>query len=195
MKQANAKLVKHIDCPGGGQVWVDGTTMYIGHMRSPAGTTIVDVADPTAPRILASIEARPGWHSHKVRVANDIMIINQESVGGPDGQGGIDIHDVAVPANPKLLSHYFSMTVSLGLWHEDATPAGQSLQIGSRNIPFFDEPDIRRLTLDGVDVVLECTGQPYTREYASRGLQAGASRMLISGPARGRRSHDDYRRE
>ena len=42
----NTKLVAHIDCPGGGQVWVDGTTLYVGHMRPPSGTTVVDVADP-----------------------------------------------------------------------------------------------------------------------------------------------------
>jgi len=31
--QSNTKLVSHIDCPGGGQVWVEGTTLYVGHMR------------------------------------------------------------------------------------------------------------------------------------------------------------------
>ena len=35
----NTRLVAHIDCPGGGQVWVDGKTLYIGHMREPTGTT------------------------------------------------------------------------------------------------------------------------------------------------------------
>jgi hypothetical protein len=113
MKQANAKLVNDIDCPSGGQVWVDGTTLYIGHIRSPADTTIVDVADPTAPRILASIGARAGWYSHKVRVANDIMIINQESVGGPDDQGGIDIYDVAVREPPSRWPRHYHQELSL----------------------------------------------------------------------------------
>ena len=48
MPNRNTKQLAHIDCPGGGQVWVDGTTLYIGHMRQPSGTTIVDVADPGA---------------------------------------------------------------------------------------------------------------------------------------------------
>ena len=106
MKQANTKLVHHIDCPGGGQVWVDGTTLYVGHMRPPEGTTIIDVADPTAPRVLATIAVRPGWHSHKVRVANGLMVINQESIGGPDGGGGINIYDVSRPTEPKLVSRW-----------------------------------------------------------------------------------------
>ena len=31
--RSNTTLVSHFDCPGGGQVWVEGTTLYIGHMR------------------------------------------------------------------------------------------------------------------------------------------------------------------
>ena len=54
--------------------------MYVGHMR-PAGTTIVDVADPRNPRALATIDVPEGWHSHKVRVSNGIMIVNHEKFG------------------------------------------------------------------------------------------------------------------
>ena len=76
--QSNTTLVSHFDCPGGGQVWVDGTTLFIAHMHWPSGTTIVDVADPRHPRTLATIDLPEGWHSHKVRVANGIMIVNHE---------------------------------------------------------------------------------------------------------------------
>ena len=71
-RSKNTRLVAHIDCPGGGQVWVDGKTLYIGHMREPTGTTIVDVADPKNPVELARVTMPPGWHSHKVRVANGL---------------------------------------------------------------------------------------------------------------------------
>ena len=49
--ESNTKLVSHIDCPGGGQVWVEGTTLYVGHMRPTSGTTIIDVADPRKAKI------------------------------------------------------------------------------------------------------------------------------------------------
>src|ERR1700741_4873387 len=97
----NAKQVAHIDCPGGGQVWVEGTTLYIGHMRQPTGTTIVDVADARHPKVLACIEMPPGWHSHKVRVANDVMIVNHERQGqdgSPEFGGGLGIYHVSRPA-------------------------------------------------------------------------------------------------
>jgi hypothetical protein len=105
----NARRIAHIDCPGGGQVWVDGTTLYIGHMRYPHGTSIVDVADPQSPRMLATIEMPSGWHSHKVRVANGVMIVNHERLG-KDGEaafgGGIAIYDVSKPAAPRLVTKW-----------------------------------------------------------------------------------------
>ena len=103
-RSKNTRLVAHIDCPGGGQVWVDGKTLYIGHMREPTGTTIVDVADPANPVVLARVEVPPGWHSHKVRVANGIMVVNHERQGkggDPNFGGGLGIYDVSTPARPR----------------------------------------------------------------------------------------------
>ena len=37
--------VGYFDCAGGGQVVVVDSVAYIGHMRSPHGTSIVDVRD------------------------------------------------------------------------------------------------------------------------------------------------------
>src|SRR5215471_1955482 len=67
-----------LDCAGGGQVAVDGQFAFIGHMEAPHGTSVVDVADPRNPRIVAEIDIPPGLHSHKVRVANGIMVVNRE---------------------------------------------------------------------------------------------------------------------
>ena len=105
----NTRLVAHIDCPGGGQVWVEGSTLFIGHMRQPTGTTIVDVSDPARPRELARIEVPTGWHSHKVRVSGDIMVVNHERQGGEGSAefgGGLGIYDVSKPATPRLISKW-----------------------------------------------------------------------------------------
>ncbi|MEO1103996.1 MAG: hypothetical protein AAFW98_09755, partial [Pseudomonadota bacterium] len=105
----NTKLLGHVDCPGGGQVWVEGTTLFIGHMRHPSGTTIVDVADPRAPKIIARIDVPPGWHSHKVRVANDVMIVNHEKLGQDGDQtfgGGLGIYDVSKPDTPREIAKW-----------------------------------------------------------------------------------------
>lgn len=104
----NTRLVGHLDCAGGGQVWVDGRTLYIGHMRHPDGTSVVDVSDPRAPRVLAQIEIPKGWHSHKVRAANGLMIVNHERQGkdSPEFGGGLGIYDVTNPAAPKLITKW-----------------------------------------------------------------------------------------
>ena len=75
----NIRRIGHLDLPGGGQVVVDGDLAYVGHMKPPHGTTIIDVSDPTHPRVVAAIDARrDNSHTHKVRVAGDLMIINVE---------------------------------------------------------------------------------------------------------------------
>ena len=116
----NTRLVSHFDCPGGGQVWVDGTTLYVGHMRHPTGTSIYDIADPKNPKQLARIDMPEGWHSHKVRAQNGIMIVNHERNGktGPeDFGGGLAIYDVSKPAAPKLITKW--MTAGKGVHRYD----------------------------------------------------------------------------
>ncbi len=113
------RQIGHIDCPGGGQVWVDGSTLYVGHMRAPAGTSIWDVADPSKPQLLARIELPEGWHSHKVRVANGIMVVNHERLGGGDGTfgGGLAIWDVENPREPRQITKW--MTAGKGVHRYD----------------------------------------------------------------------------
>ncbi len=101
------KEICRFDCPGGGQIWVEGTTAFVGHMQSPSGTTILDVADPKRPRQLARIDVAPGTHSHKVRVRDGLMVVNHERIGSEQPSafgGGIGIYDVANPAKPRLIT-------------------------------------------------------------------------------------------
>ena len=90
-------------------MWVEGTTLFIGHMNPPNGTTIVDVADPRKPKVLSVLELPAGWHSHKVRVAGDIMIVNHERLG-PSGDpafgGGLAIYDVSKPRAPTQIGKW-----------------------------------------------------------------------------------------
>ena len=95
--------VAWIDIAGGGQVVLDGNYAYVGHMQPPHGTSVLDVADPAHPRVIASIDIPPGLHSHKVRVANDVMLVNRERTRGEkpaDDFVGLRIFDVSRPGNP-----------------------------------------------------------------------------------------------
>jgi hypothetical protein len=74
----NVKRLGHLDIPGGGQVTVQGNYAYVGHMKPPQGTSIIDISDPANPHVVAHIEP-PEWsHTHKVRVAGNLMITNVE---------------------------------------------------------------------------------------------------------------------
>lgn len=100
-----------MDCPGGGQVWVDREILYIGHMRPPSGTTLVDVSDPRNPRKVAEIPVPPGWHSHKVRAQDGLMIVNHERFGsdGPaEFGGGLAIYDTTDPGRPRPISKWLT---------------------------------------------------------------------------------------
>ena len=75
------RRLAHLDVPGAGQVTVAGRHAYIGHIpnKDQLGTTIIDVADPYHPRVVATITLDdPASHSHKVRVVGDVMIVNHE---------------------------------------------------------------------------------------------------------------------
>jgi hypothetical protein len=75
----NLRRLGHLDMPGGGQVVVEDGYAYVGHMKPPYGTSIVDVRDPARPRIVATIKLpTDDSHTHKVRVVGDVMVVNVE---------------------------------------------------------------------------------------------------------------------
>ena len=75
----NLRRVGHLDIVGGGQIVVEGGYAYIGHMKPPHGTSILDVSDPTKPRVVASIDTpSPHSHTHKARVVGDLLFTNVE---------------------------------------------------------------------------------------------------------------------
>jgi hypothetical protein len=79
----------HLDLPGAGQVTVSGHHAYVGHIPNPQnlGTSIVDIADPANPRLVATVTLDdPTSHSHKVRVVGDLMVVNHERNPTPVGR-------------------------------------------------------------------------------------------------------------
>jgi len=76
----NVRRIGHLDIAGGGQVVVDDRGYaYVGHMKPPHGTTIVDVRDPKNPKVVAEVRLENDLsHTHKVRVVGDLMLTNVE---------------------------------------------------------------------------------------------------------------------
>lgn len=109
-KSLNTKLLAYADCDGAGQVWFDRNFLYVSHQRPPCGTTIFDVSDPKKPRKITELSVPMGWHSHKVRVQDGIMIVNYEKFrdGNPEFGGGLGIFDVSNPAEPRRFCHWIA---------------------------------------------------------------------------------------
>src|SRR5437667_8094390 len=77
----HVRRLRHLDLRGAGQVTVRGSHAYVGHIPNPVhlGTSIIDIGDPRQPRVVATVTLDDhDSHSHKVRVAGDIMIVNHE---------------------------------------------------------------------------------------------------------------------
>ncbi|MEN8936190.1 MAG: glyceraldehyde 3-phosphate dehydrogenase NAD-binding domain-containing protein, partial [Planktotalea arctica] len=58
-----------------------------------------------------------------------------------------------------------------------------ALVLDGEPIAFNHVTDLSTLDLSGIDVVLECTGLAGNRAIATRGIDAGAGAVLISGPS------------
>ncbi|MDD9726353.1 aldehyde dehydrogenase [Roseovarius sp. SK2] len=80
-------------------------------------------------------------------------------------------------------AYLFQFDSVFGPWPEEVGTGDATLIVGGRRIPFHAEPDLRSLDLQGVDIVLECTGMGGKRAVAERGLAAGARKVLVSGPS------------
>ncbi len=62
MSEQLARNTKHLgglDIPGGGQVVVNGSHAYVGHMKPPEGTSIIDISDIGAPHTRAEYTYHP----------------------------------------------------------------------------------------------------------------------------------------
>src|SRR3954468_8516881 len=106
----NVRHLCRLELTRAGQVTVAGRYAYIGYQKGPEGTSILDIEDPTRPRLVSTImPGHPASHSHKVRVIGDLMAVNSELEPGklrkqdyPDG--GFRLYDIADRSQPKLIS-------------------------------------------------------------------------------------------
>jgi hypothetical protein len=132
------RLVARSDLGGYGdgmQLLREGDALYVGHFGiSGMGTSVLDVSDPSLPRLVEQRPASPGTHTHKVQVADGLLLVNEEQFrGGAGHAAGLLVFDVASdPLAPKLVGRLESggLGVHRIVWlggryaHASATPAG-----------------------------------------------------------------------
>jgi hypothetical protein len=124
--------------PDGMQVVRDGDFLYVGHTGTTgAGTSILDVSDPAEPKLVEQWPAPANSHTHKVQVADGLLLVNHEKFpyrkppAGPVS-AGLAIYRLTDPAHPEQIGFWPSggLGVHRIVWtggryvHMSATPDG-----------------------------------------------------------------------
>lgn len=108
-EQHRTRLVGQSDLGGAGggmQVMLDGQWLYVGHLKD-AGTSILDVSDPTRPRLVRQLAAPAHTVTPKVQLGDGLLLINYEQRGRERAaRRGFSIHDLGDPTNPRELAYY-----------------------------------------------------------------------------------------
>ena len=95
----------------------------------------------------------------------------------------IGINDLgSVEAN----AHLVKFDSTHGTLNQEVKTSSEGFQIGDQNIKVFAERDPAKLPWGevGADVILECTGFFLDKTSASKHIEAGAKKVIISAPAK-----------
>jgi len=110
------RVVGHHDLAGRGdgmQVLREGDALYVGHAgTSGAGTSILDVSSPARPELVAQWDAPANSHTHKVQVADGLLLVNHERFPyrpkkplGPHS-AGLAVYSLEDPFAPRRLGFW-----------------------------------------------------------------------------------------
>jgi hypothetical protein len=134
-------LVAHHDlggCGDGMQVIRHDDAVYVGHTGSSGmGTSILDADDPARPELVAQWPAPERSHTHKVQVADGLLLVNHEKfpyrADYTEGfSAGLAVYRVSDPLRPERAGFWHSggRGVHRVVWrggryaHMSATPSG-----------------------------------------------------------------------
>ncbi|MCO6481166.1 MAG: type I glyceraldehyde-3-phosphate dehydrogenase [Flavobacteriales bacterium] len=99
-----------------------------------------------------------------------------------------DLELVAVNdlTDTRTLAHLFKYDSVHGPFPHEVGSDADHLYLGNRKVKVFAKEDPALLPWKdlGIDVVIECTGHFLTRELASKHLEAGARKVVLSAPAK-----------
>lgn len=86
--------------------------------------------------------------------------------------------------DPAMHAHLLEFDSVHGRWHAEFSFDDGSITIGDTQIPVRQTHDLGKLPLNGVDVVVDCTGAFKTREKLQPYFDAGVKKVVVSAPVK-----------
>ena len=86
--------------------------------------------------------------------------------------------------DPAMHAHLLEFDTVHGRWQADIHSDADSITIDGRRLAVFKERDLAKLPLDGVDVVIDCTGVFKTAAKIQPYFDAGVKRVVVSAPVK-----------
>lgn len=86
--------------------------------------------------------------------------------------------------DPEMHAHLLEFDTVHGRWKADFTFDDDSVTIDGTRLPFIGTRDIAKLPLDGVDVVIDCTGVFKTEAKLAPYFEAGVKKVVVSAPVK-----------
>ncbi|MGH3301193.1 MAG: LVIVD repeat-containing protein [Streptosporangiaceae bacterium] len=112
---AGLRLLGQHDLGGYGdgmQVIRSGAALYVGHTGTTGmGTSVLDVADPACPVLVSQWPAAPRSHTHKVQVADGLLLVNSEKFPyraetSEPFSAGLTVYELSDPLRPRQVGFW-----------------------------------------------------------------------------------------
>ena len=96
----------------------------------------------------------------------------------------VAVNDLPVPV--ETLAHLLKYDSTMGIWNKKVEAKGDSIMVDGKALKVVSYRDPAQIPWGemGVDIVIESTGIFRDKEGASKHLQAGAKKVIISAPAK-----------
>ncbi len=86
--------------------------------------------------------------------------------------------------DPEMHAHLLEFDTVHGRWNADFSHDADSVTIDGTRLPFIGTRNISDLPLDGVDVVIDCTGVFKTEAKIAPYFEAGVKKVVVSAPVK-----------
>ena len=86
--------------------------------------------------------------------------------------------------DPEMHAHLLEFDTVHGRWDAEVSYDADSITIDGQRIPFIGTSDLSELPMEGVDVVIDCTGVFKSEAKLAPYFQMGAKKVVVSAPVK-----------